>query len=174
MPSERARLRMNQASSTEDLDSRPQGQRSPPKAAAKIFRPAARRCFDTAGRWIPTEPASRRRVAEEASKSLGQAPFDPRDVFSVGPIRGQEFEARHAISTRDRPGFPPNRRLVLERAFPMDADDQGVRLRAQGKGLEDLDRTVVTEEAVAQDLEVVEERRGHGELDALHRRMVDR
>ena len=37
----------------------------------------------------------------------------------------------------------------------MHADDEGVRLGAQGKGLEDLDRTVVAEKAGAQDLEVV-------------------
>src|SRR5437867_2526823 len=154
---------MSQASSTE----------GPRLAAAGSAVPAQSRSKDFSLRG----PQGRRPgplLAEEASKSLGQAPFDPRDVFSVGPIRGQEFEARHAISTPDRPGLPPNRRLVLERALPMDADDQGVRLRAQGKGLEDLDGTVVTEEAVAQDLEVVEERRGHGELEALHRRMVDR
>src|SRR5207249_10986911 len=71
------------------------------------------------------------RRSSDLSKSLGQTPLDPRDVFSVDPIRGQEFEARHAISPRDRSGLPPNRRLVLERALPMDADDQGVRLRSE-------------------------------------------
>src|SRR2546428_480101 len=148
---------MTQASSTE----------GPRLADAGSALPAQSRSKDFSLRGGPL-------LAEGPWKSSGQAPFDPRDVFAVGPIRGQEFEARHAISTRDRPGLPPNRRLVLERALPMDADDQGVRLGAQGKGLEDLDGTVVTEVAVAQDLEVVEERGGHGELEALHRRMVDR
>src|SRR5437899_6499115 len=108
-------------------------------------------------------------LAEQTSESLRQAPFDPRDIFSVRPVRGQEFEPGNAVPTRDRTCFPPNRRLVFERALPMHADDEGVRLRAQGKGLEDLDGTVVTEEAVAQDLEFVEERRGHGELEPFHR-----
>jgi len=33
------------------------GQRLPPRAEAKTFRSAARRCFDTAARVIPTKPA---------------------------------------------------------------------------------------------------------------------
>src|SRR5213593_3418367 len=113
-------------------------------------------------------------LAEETAESLGQAPFDPCDVLTASPVRRQDLEAGNPVSPGNRPSLPPNRRLVLERALPMHADDQGVRLRAQGKRLEDLDGTVVTEEAGAQDLEVVEERRRHGELEALHRRMVDR
>src|SRR5207249_12233977 len=113
-------------------------------------------------------------LAQEASKSLGQTPLDPRDIFSPSPVGREDLEAGHAVSTRDRAGLPPDGRLVFERALPMHTDDEGVRLRAHGKGLKDLDGAVVTKEAVAQDLEVVEERRRHRELEALHRRMVDR
>src|SRR3989441_7628422 len=112
-------------------------------------------------------------LAEEASKSLGQTPFDPCDILSASSVRREDLKARNPISTRDRTRFPPNRRLVFERALPMHADDEGVRLRAQGKGLEDLDGTVVAGETIAQDLEVVGERRGDGERGPFHRGMVD-
>src|SRR3989454_7900355 len=91
-------------------------------------------------------------LAEEASKSLGQTPFDPCDILSASSVRREDLKARNPISTRDRTRFPPNRRLVFERALPMHADDEGVRLRAQGKGLEDWDGTVVAEETDTQDL----------------------
>src|SRR2546422_6639926 len=108
-------------------------------------------------------------LAEEASKSLGQTPFDPCDILSASSVRREDLKARNPISTRDRTRLPPSRRLLFEWALPLHADDEGVRLRAQGKGLEDLDGTVVAEETIAQDLEVVEERRGHGELEPFHR-----
>src|SRR5207245_590052 len=50
-------------------------------------------------------------LAEEASKSLGQTPFDPCDILSASSVRREDLKARNPISTRDRTRFPPNRRL---------------------------------------------------------------
>src|SRR5947209_18914233 len=97
-----------------------------------------------------------------------------RRVPAVAPVRRPEYNRSRAGRTRYRSGLPSNRRLVCEWALPIHADDQSVRLWAHGKRLQDLDGPVVAEEAVAQDLEVVEEGRRHGELEALHPGLVDR